>query len=99
MTDEAQEVLRSFDVPVKPHAARSLTPELAERAELIFCMTSEHRKKVIEMLPSVAGKTYCLDLQRDVEDPIGKGMPAYIACARSIQAAVQLRFNEIGLAA
>jgi protein-tyrosine-phosphatase len=99
MTPEAQEVLRSFDVPVKPHAALSLTPELAERAELIFCMTSEHRQKVIEMLPSVAGKTYCLDLQRDVEDPIGKGIEAYIACARSIQAAVQLRFNEIGLAA
>ena len=99
MTPEAQEVLRSFNVPVKPHAARSLTLELAERAELIFCMTREHRKKVIEMLPSVAGKTYCLDLQQDVEDPIGKGIAAYIACARSIRAALQLRFNEIGLAA
>jgi protein-tyrosine phosphatase len=99
LTPEAEEVLRSFNVPVKPHAARSLTLELAERAELIFCMTSEHRQRVIEMLPSIAGKTNCLDLQRDVEDPIGKGMPAYIACARRIQAAVQLRFNEIGLAA
>ncbi len=98
LTAEAAEVLRSLNVPVKPHAARSLTPELAERAELIFCLTSEHRQKVIEMLPSVAGKTFCLDLQRDVEDPIGKGMAAYIACARSIRAAVQLRFNEIGLA-
>jgi protein-tyrosine-phosphatase len=99
MTAEAEEVLRSLNVPVKPHAARSLTPELAERAELIFCMTSEHRRKVIEMLPSVEGKTYCLDLQHDVEDPIGKGIGAYIACARSIRALVQLRFNEIGLAA
>jgi len=99
MTAEAQDVLRSLNVPVRPHAATSLTPELAERAELIFCMTSEHRQKVIEMLPSIAGKTYCLDLQRDVGDPIGKGIEAYIACARSIQAAVQLRFNEIGLAA
>lgn len=98
LTPEAVEVLQSLNVPVKPHAARNLTPELAEQAELIFCMTSAHRQAVIEMLPSVAGKTYCLDLERDVEDPIGKGMPAYIACARSIQAAVQLRFNEIGLA-
>lgn len=99
LTAEAEEVLRSFDVPVKPHAARNLTPELAERAELIFCLTSEHRQKVIEMLPAVAGKTYCLELQGDIADPIGKGMAAYIACARSIQAAVQLRFNEIGLTA
>ena len=98
LTPEAAEVLQSLNVPVRPHAARNLTPELAEQAELIFCMTSAHRQAVIEMLPSVAGKTYCLDLERDVEDPIGKGMPAYIACARRIQAAVQLRFNEIGLA-
>ena len=99
LTPEAAEVLRSLNVPAKPHAARSLTLELAEQAELIFCMTSEHRQKVIEMLPSVAGKTYCLDLQGDVEDPIGKGLPAYTACARRIRSAVQLRFNEIGLAA
>lgn len=99
LTPEAAEVLRSLAVPVQPHAARNLTADLAEQAEMIFCMTSAHRQAVIDMLPSMAGKTYCLDLQGDVDDPIGKGMPAYIACARRIQAAIQLRFDEIGLAA
>ena len=98
LTDEASEVLRSLSVPVKPHAARNLTPELAEKAELIFCMTKAHRQAVVEMLPSVAGKAYCLDTQEDIADPIGKGMPAYVACARQIQRLVQLRFNEISLA-
>ena len=98
LTDEAAEVLGSLSVPVKPHAARNLTPELAERAELIFCMTKAHRQAVVEMLPSVAGKTYCLDAQEDISDPIGKGMPAYVACARQIQRLVQLRFDEISLA-
>lgn len=98
LTPQAAEALRSLDVPVQPHAARNLTPELAERAEMIFCMTSAHRQALIDMLPSIAGKTYCLDLHGDVEDPIGKGMPAYVACAQRIRAAVQLRFNEIGLA-
>ncbi len=98
LTDEAAEVLRSLSVPVKPHAARNLTPDLAEKAELIFCMTKAHRQAVLEMLPSVAGKTYCLDAQEDISDPIGKGMPAYIACARQIQRLVQLRFDEISLA-
>jgi protein-tyrosine-phosphatase len=95
LTAEAAEVLRSLSVPVKPHAARNLTLELAEQAELIFCMTSAHRKAVVEMLPSVAYKTYCLDAEVDVDDPIGKGMAAYIACARQIQALVQLRLSEI----
>ena len=97
LTDEAYEVLRSLSVPVKPHAARNLTPELAEKAEMIFCMTKAHREAVVKMLPAVAGKTYCLDAQTDVDDPIGKGMPAYIACARQIQRLVQLRFDEINL--
>lgn len=98
LTVEAAEVLRSFNVPVKPHAAQNLTPELAEKAELIFCMTKAHRKAVVDMLPSVAGKTYCLDAQTDIDDPIGKDMPAYLSCARRIQRLVQLRFDAIDLA-
>ena len=98
LTDEAAEVLRSLSVPVQPHAARNLTPELAAEAELIFCMTKAHRKAVVEMLPSVEGKTYCLSTEVDVDDPIGKGMAAYVDCARQIQRMVQLRLTEIGLA-
>jgi protein-tyrosine-phosphatase len=98
LTDEAAEVLRSLSVPVQPHAARNLTPELAAQAELIFCMTKAHRKAVVEMLPEVEGKTYCLSTEVDVDDPIGKGMAAYVECARQIQRLVQLRLNELGLA-
>jgi len=98
LTEEAAEVLRSLNVPVQPHAARNLTPELAAQSELIFCMTKAHRKAVIEMLPDVEGKTYCLSTEVDVEDPIGKGMAAYVDCARQIQRLVQLRLNELGLA-
>ena len=61
-------------------------------------MTSAHRKAVIEMLPSVEVKTYCLGSEVDIDDPIGKGMAAYVDCARQIQRLVQLRLNEVGLA-
>lgn len=94
LTDEAQEVLQSLNVPFGPHAARNLTLELAEKAEMIFCMTAGQRSAVIQMFPSVAGRTYCLDTESDIADPIGKGMPAYIACARQIQDLVRLRFNH-----
>jgi protein-tyrosine-phosphatase len=99
LTPEAAEVLRSLSVPFEPHAARSLTPELAAEAELIFCMTRAHRKAVIDLLPEVASKTYCLDTAADVDDPIGKGMAAYVACARQIQRLVQLRLDEVNLPA
>lgn len=99
LTPEAQDVLRSLSVPVKPHAARNLTLELAEEAEMIFCMTAGQRKAVIEMFPSVAGRTYCLDMETDISDPIGKGMPAYVACARQIQDLIRVRFDAINLTA
>lgn len=95
ITPEAVEVLESLSVPVQPHAARNLTPELAAEAEMIFCMTGAVRKAVIEMLPAVEGKTYCLSNDADVPDPIGKGMAAYVDCARQIQRLVQLRFDEL----
>jgi protein-tyrosine-phosphatase len=94
LTAEAQDALRSLHVPVEPHAARNLTSELAQQAEMIFCMTSAHREAVIKLLPVVASKTYCLDTQSDVDDPIGKGMEAYLNCAQRIQAAVQVRLQR-----
>lgn len=99
ITPEAGEVLQSLSVPVQPHAARNLTPELAAEAEMIFCMTSAVRKAVIEMLPAVAHKTLCLSAETDVDDPIGKGMAAYVACARQIQRLVQLRLDELRVGA
>jgi len=99
LTAEAQEALRSLDVPVEPHAARNLTPELAQQAEMIFCMTGAHRDAVIKLLPDVANKTFCLDVQGDIADPIGKGMEAYLNCARRIHELVHLRFDELNLKA
>lgn len=97
LTPEAQEILRSLKVPARPHAARNLTVELADQAEVIFCMTSAHRKAVIDMIPSVAWKTYCLDAAGDIEDPIGMGLAAYVNCARRIQDLVRLRFDELNV--
>jgi protein-tyrosine-phosphatase len=97
LTPEAQEVLRSLNVPVRPHAARNLTFELADQAEMIFCMTSAHRKAVLDMLPSVAWKTYCLDAESDIEDPIGMGLTAYINCAERIRSLVRMRFEQLNL--
>jgi protein-tyrosine-phosphatase len=98
-TAEAQEALRSLDVPVEPHAARNLTRELAQQAEKIFCMTGAHRDAVIKLLPDVAGKTFCLDVEGDIADPIGKGMEAYLTCARRIHELVHLQFDELNLKA
>ena len=97
LTLEAREVLQALNVPVGPHAARNLTVELADQADLIFCMTSAHRRAVLDLIPSVAAKTYCLDPEGDIADPIGLGVAAYIQCARQIQSLVRLRSDQLGM--
>lgn len=97
MTQEAQQALRLLNFPVMPHRARNLTVELSNQVERIFCMTQAHRNAVINMIPSAAEKTHCLDPDNDIEDPIGSGLDSYVKCAQHIHSLVQLRLNEIGL--
>jgi protein-tyrosine-phosphatase len=97
MTPEAKQALRLLGIPPNGHRARNVTVELADQVERIFCMTQAHRDAVIDLVPAAAAKTLCLDPERDVEDPIGKGMAAYVDCAQRIQVLVRHRFDEIAL--
>lgn len=97
MMPEAQQALRLMNVPVLPHSARSLTVELAHEVERIFCMTEAHRTAVISLFPAAAEKTHRLDPDGDIEDPIGKGLDAYVNCAQRIHTLVRSRLDEISL--
>jgi protein-tyrosine-phosphatase len=99
MTSEAQQALGLLDVPARPHAARNLTAELAHQVEMIFCMTRAHREAVIEMVPSAAGKTHCLDPGSDIEDPLGGDLEAYMKCAGRIRSLISWRLDEARLTA
>ena len=99
MTPEAQQTLQQLGFPVLPHRARSLTAELAREAQKIYCMTQAHRVAVINLLPSAAGKTHCLDPNGDIADPIGHGLETYLKCARRMHELIRLRLDELGLRA
>ena len=99
MTTEAQTALRHLGLRVPEHATRRLTLEMVNQAELIYCMTQAHRQAVIEMFPTAAAKTMCLDPNVDIEDPIGMGLETFLSCAKRIQDMVRFRFDELGLQA
>ena len=44
----------------KSHAPTALDAGIIERADLILTMNRQHKQIVTAMLPSAAGKTYCL---------------------------------------
>jgi protein-tyrosine-phosphatase len=72
---------------------------MVNQAEVIYCMTQAHRDVVIEMFPSAASKTMCLDPNGDIDDPIGAGLEVFLRCGRRIQDLVRFRFDELGLQA
>ena len=94
MTPEAEVALCEIGVSPGRHRARSLTPELVERAEAIFCMTDKVRESVLRTHPAAAGKTWCIDPDGDVPDPIGSPLDVYIGCARRLRELVRLRIDE-----
>jgi protein-tyrosine-phosphatase len=97
MTAEAQTALRHLGVPVPEHATRRLTAEMVNQAEVVYCMTEEHRRAVIQMFPSAALKTKCIDPNGDIDDPIGAGLEKFLSCAKRLQDLVRFRFDELGL--
>jgi protein-tyrosine-phosphatase len=94
MTPEAAVALRSLEVEPGRHRARPLTPGLVERAEAIYCMTAEQRQAVLRLLPAAGGKTWCIDPEGDVPDPIGSTVEVYENCARRLRDLVCGRLAE-----
>ena len=99
MPGPAVAALQTLAVPVPPHRARRLTPELAQSADVIYCMTARHRDDVVAAIPIAAQKTRCLDPGGDIDDPIGKPVDAYVGCAARLQQLIRERFDELGVVA
>ncbi|MEK6372209.1 MAG: hypothetical protein AABO58_05885 [Acidobacteriota bacterium] len=99
MPEPALAALQTLAVPVPQHRARRLTAELAQSADVIYCMTARHRDDVVAAIPIAAEKTRCLDPRGDIEDPIGKPVDAYVGCAARLQQLIRERFDELGVVA
>lgn len=95
----AQSALDSLGVRDFRHAARALTAEMVERAEMIFCMTRQQRRDVLERFPAAASKTRCLGDEEEVEEPTGAGAEAFLTCALRLVRLVNLRLDEAGFVA
>ena len=80
----AVEAAKTWDLNLRPHKSRSLTPEMIEEADLILVMAPEHHREVTSMVPEAAERTYLLKKFPDnspegekVDDPIGLDLEDY----------------------
>jgi protein-tyrosine-phosphatase len=98
MTELSIGALRNLAVVPHVHASRRLTEALVGEADVIYCMTRQHREEVLRLAPAAADKCDCLDPEGDIPDPSG-AIEAHTQCAMRIQQAIRRRFDEIGFAA
>ena len=94
-TPEAVEAARKFSADVSHHRARRVTPEILRRADVVFTMTRSHRSEIIAMLPEASAKTFTLEPNADIADPIGAGVEQYHIVASHINELINSRLVEI----
>ena len=94
-TGEAVEAARALGADIARHRSRALSAELADSADMMFCMTERHVSDVRHAYPSVAAeKVKRLDTGGDIPDPIGGGAEIYRRTAQCIVKAVRERMSK-----
>jgi protein-tyrosine-phosphatase len=100
-TRSAPDVQLVTAVPAaKSHVPTALDAEAIEWAELILTMNRQHKQMVIALVPSAAGKTYCLYEYADgtpqaVIDPADFGQDDYEDFLEELKRLVQLSLDKL----
>lgn len=93
-TPEAAIAVKGLCGDLSTHASQPVTEALIQDADVIYTMTEPHRRAVLTLSPGAAAKTYRLDPERDVSDPIGMSQSVYEQTAEMILDAVRRRVAE-----
>lgn len=96
-TPETIEVMQAEGVDVTAHQSQQLTPDLVQRADVIFCMEDFHRDQILSVHPEDESKVHLLRTFRNtrpepdpnVSDPIGRPRRVYETCLATIKEGVQ----------
>ncbi|HEX5732692.1 MAG TPA: hypothetical protein VF131_07650 [Blastocatellia bacterium] len=97
MKVQAQSALQQLRFGSNPHNSQSLTADIVEQAERIFCMTGSQRQGVIADFSAPPEKVFLLDPEGDIEEPSEADPDAFLKCANRIWRLVSERLNELGV--
>ncbi len=89
-SEHAVEVMAARGVDISDHRARNLTAAAVAEADLILVMSREHEQIIANTWPQYRWKVHRLGemagKRRDVDDPYGRPIEEYRACADVIDA-------------
>jgi protein-tyrosine phosphatase len=94
-TLEAVDAVKGLGADLSAHFSQPATPELLRRADVIYTMTNAHREEVLHLVPSAERKTFLLDPDGDVADPIGASLSVYEKVASRLKTVLQQRISEL----
>lgn len=92
---ETLEVLSRLGIEYEGRSV-PLTPEMARKADLMFCMTRSHQRAVRDMLGvDAVDSVMLLDPEDDIDDPLGMGQSAYDSLANRLMTLIPQRLKEV----
>jgi len=91
---EVVELLREFGLDASAHRSRMIDKEIVEWADIILAMEKGHVAFIKEQFPSSEDKVrllkkFAMDVKGEIDDPIGRGFPAYRRALREIYDCVE----------
>jgi len=94
-TREAVEAVKAFNTDLSSHISQPASLDLLRRADVIYTMTDAHREEILQALPGAAKKTFRLDPEGDIDDPIGTGLLVYKQVADHLAEVLYQRLSEL----
>ena len=94
-SENAITAAKELGADISAHRSRMLTPEMAQNARYLVCMTGAHYDRLCEMFPDCADKVFTL-LQTDISDPFGGDLETYRRAAAQIDEGVRSIIGRLG---
>ena len=94
-TLEAVTVAKEMGAQIGDHSSQSITAELINESDLVFCMARHHGEAVLALSPQAGERMEPLDSQGEITDPIGGGVAVYRQTAEQILQAIRRRLDTI----
>jgi protein-tyrosine-phosphatase len=91
---EGMDAVKALGGDLSGHISQPATSDLLRRADVIYTMTDAHREEVLELIPAAERKTFRLDPEGDIADPIGSPLPVYERVARRLATVLKERLSE-----
>ena len=95
VSSNAVNACRQRGIDISSYRSSLLTEEMVEQSDLLFVMSSAHLEHVLAYFPEAEFKTFLLDENGNISDPVGQSEAVYLRCADQIEKAIERRMRDI----